>query len=77
MLPYLQTYSLKRMFAWIGKIHFKIIVFIVTNKNNQCVPHRGLLFISVGISLDYHTPIYFNFETRSVDEFLLPDGVRT
>lgn len=74
MLPYLQTYSLQSIFALNGQVHFKVIVFIITNKNNQCIPHRGLLFIYVGIILDYQTPIYLDSETRSIDEFLLPGG---
>jgi hypothetical protein len=74
MLPYLQTNSLRRMFALIGKVYFKVIVFIITNKNNQCIPHRSLLFISVDIILDYHTPNHFACETRSVEEFLLRDS---
>jgi hypothetical protein len=62
------------MFALIGKFHFKVIVFIIANKNNQCIPHRGLLFIFVVIILDYHTPVYLNCKTRCFDEFLSPDG---
>ena len=62
------------MFALIGKVHFKVIVFIITNKNHQCIPHRGLLFIFADIIVDYHTQIYLDCETSSVDEFLLPDG---
>jgi hypothetical protein len=62
------------MFDLIGKVHFKVIVFIITNKNNHCIPHRGLLLIFVDPILDYHPPIYLDCETRSVDEFLLPDG---
>jgi hypothetical protein len=63
------------MFALIGKVHFKVIVFIITNKKQQCIPHRGLLFIFVDIIVDYHTPIYLDCETRSVDEFLLTDAL--
>jgi len=66
------------MFALIGKFHFKVIVFIIKNKNNLCNLHRGLLFIFVDIILDYHTSVYLNCETRCFEEFLLPDGrVRT
>jgi hypothetical protein len=75
MLPYLQTYSLQHMFALIGKVHFKVSVFITTNKNHQCIPQGGLLFIFMDIIVDYHTPIYLDCETRSVDEFFLPDGL--